>query len=461
MNNADLGMTFQSRVCTLYNLEPNETAKKQFNAAYNNDFKEDCDKIIDKIFNEIGLGPIKCTSFESSEKIGEKFKPYNFILEGNKTLSIRTSKNSKMICPRVVGQAGYEVLNSFFKEYSKNGLFTQEQIRKTVYKNINEMLPTFVSYLLNSDYTVWVYQTSSGLEYFIVDNNTAVDIEYKKRNFDFTRDLSSWKESNTLKYNGISIAEVQTHKNRTFKFRFNFPNLIKLFVETKFNNETIGITAENCICDLFSLKKPSNFENRISKTESNKMLPTIKEAFKNMPDAIQHTGSDSGIRLGNSKCPYDFLLKGNKTLSLKTNTGKMVCPPEVGQPNDSTFYLYFKDLISETYVNEEIFKNLVFNKPEKLIPIYLNHLFDSDYLLRLSKNKNKWSYEIYQKGYGSGFDWKKENFNFSKTNICDWNESNTIKYQNIRLGEFQYHHHRNCYKFRFDFDNLIKILNNF
>lgn len=460
MNNADLGMTFQSRVCSLYDLQPNETAKKQFAAAYNEIFKDDCDKIIKQIFNEIGIGPIKCTSFENSKKDGEKFLPYNFLLEGNKTLSVRTSKNSKMICPRVVGQAGYEVLNTFFKEYSKNGLFTQEQIRKTVYKNINEMLPTFVSYLLNSDYTVWVYQTSKGLEYFIVDNNTAVDIEYKKRNFDFTRDLSTWKESNTLKYNGISIAEVQTHKNRTFKFRFNFPNLIKLFVETKLNTETIGITAESCICDLFSLEKPKNFTTRVSKKEAAKLLPTIKEAFKNLPDAIKHTGSDSGVRLGSSKCPYDFLLKGNKTLSLKTNTGKMVCPPEVGQPNDSTFYLYFKKLISESYVNETIFKNLVYEKPHKLIPIYLYHLFDSDYLLRLSKNKNKWSYQIFKKGYGSKFSWQKKNFSFSKVKISEWNESNTIKYNNIRLGEFQYHHHRNCYKFRFDFDNLIKILKN-
>lgn len=458
MNNADLGMTLQSRICYLYNVKPNEKAKRQFESSFNASFVPKLDQIIETIFNTIKHYPVRCTTFEKSTNKDETLIPYNFVLENGQTLSVRTSKSSKMVAPRVVGQAGFNVLNSFFSSFNKGKLFSQEQIRKTVYKNINEMLPTFVSYLLNSDYTIWVYTEKSDFNYYIVDNNVAVDIEYKRNNFSFTRDLESWLESNTLKYNGISIAEVQTHKNRTFKFRFNFPNLIKLFIQEKYNTETIGITAEKTICDLFSLKKPASFETRYSKNIEKKLAPVIEEAFKTLPKPTKHTGSLSGIRNGSSKCSYDFILEGNKTLSLKTNTGKMVCPPEVGQPNDETFHHYFKSILNQDYVNELSFKNLVLTKPEKMMPIYIEHLFDSDYLLRIYEKNKKWNYKVYPKNYGKNMVWEKSNFSFSKPSIAEWNESNTVHYKNFRLGEFQYHKHRNCYKFRFDFENLINII---
>lgn len=458
MNNADLGMTLQGYICKKYFIPCCQQAQQQFDANFNQDYVDKLDPIIDKIFKELKQYPIKCTTFEKSDKTGETFLPYNFILENGKTLSIRTSKSNNMVAPRIVGQAGYNVLNYFFADIIGEELFSQEQIRAAVYKSINDMLPTFVNFLLNSDYTVWVYPKNDSYDYIIIDNNTAVDIEYKRDLFSFTKELQYWTESITLKYNNLSIAEIQTHKNRTFKFRFNFPNLIKLFIEEKTNTETLGITAEKTICDKFNLKQPSSFATRYSKSIQNDIKSVIDEAFTKLPKAIKHTGSMSGVRLGASKCPYDFILEGNKTLSVKTNTGKMVCPPEVGQPNDSTFYLYFKDLIDEDHVDEKIFKNLVLTKVDKMIPIYTSHLFDSDYLLRIFKKNDKWHYQIHTKIFGKPILWETSEFSFTKNTIDDWNESNTLKYKNKRLGEFQYHHHRNCYKFRFDYDNLVEIL---
>lgn len=170
--------------------------------------------------------------------------------------------------------------------------------------------------------------------------------------------LENWAESITLKYKGLSIAEVQTHKNRTFKFRFNFPNLVKLFIEERKNTETIGVSAEYAICKKFNIDYPDSFQRRKSDKVVSELEEVLNKAFAQLPKAIKHTGSDSGERRGSSKCPYDFILEGNKTLSLKTNIGKMVCPPEVGQPNDKTFYLYFKDLIQGDLVDEVVFKNL-------------------------------------------------------------------------------------------------------
>ena len=222
MNNADFGMTMQFTICKLFDIRPCKRAYVNFLASYNAEYENELNPLIKKIFRNLHSYPVKCTTFELSNKEGEAFIPYNFILENGKTLSIRTSKTNKMVAPRVVGQAGYDVLNLFFEDIVGEHLYTQEQIRKAIYKNINDMLPVFVNYLLNSDYTIWIYPKDNGFDYIIVDNNTAVDIEYNKNNFAFTKQLEDWTESITLKYKNLSIAEVQTHKNRTFKFRFNF-----------------------------------------------------------------------------------------------------------------------------------------------------------------------------------------------------------------------------------------------
>ena len=56
--------------------------------------------------------------------------------------------------------------------------------------------------------------------------------EYKEliKNFTFTKNINSWNESCTVKYNEISLGEFQLHANRSpnKKFRFNMQNLCKI-----------------------------------------------------------------------------------------------------------------------------------------------------------------------------------------------------------------------------------------
>lgn len=108
---------------------------------------------------------------------------------------------------------------------------------------------------------------------------------------------------------------------------------------------------------------------------------------------------------------------------------------------------------------------MVLENVEKMIPRYLQHLFDSDYLLRIYEDKDAllkglspFQFEIFEKNLGKDFNWIKSKFSFSKINIEEWNESNTVYYDGISLGEFQVHNNRNCFKFRFNFRNLIKII---
>jgi len=461
MNNADLGITIQKFICDYFNISIPTEAYEQFNSNYNEKYIENLNikESVKSAFNELGVIPKECVTYTSSKNAGEKFNPNNFVLENSKTLSIRTSKTSDKIAPRVVGQAGFNTFNYYFNQFADKNIEDKEEIKSIVYYNIHKMLPIFFDYLFISDFTIWFQYTSDDqLTYTIFDRNQCLDLEFERSNFTFTRDLSNWNESTTLKYKNKSIAEIQIHKNRTFKFRFIMKAVIEFLKTISSNNETFGMTAEKTICDLFNLDFPSHLLHRTSRIIESQIKPTIIEAFKELPTPIKHTGSESGIRKAESKCSYDFLLDGDLTLSLKTNTGNMVCPPEVGQPSASTCYLYFQDLCDYDEINEISFKEMVYKNIDKMLSIYASHLFDSDYLLWIYHKKERFYYSIFKKNYASNFKWQKDKITFTKPTIEDWNESNTVKYDDISIGEFQVHKNRNCFKFRFNLTNLIKII---
>lgn len=459
MNNADFGMTFQALICQKYSIVPNRTAKEQFEANFNNSYASAIEKKILDIFASIGKKPKKCVSFEKSHNKNEKYLPYNFILEDDSTLSIRTNKNGAKVAPRVVGQAGIDTLNNFFGDIFDKPIVEKNEIKQQVIKNIDKMLPVFINYIFNSTYTVWVFKNDNKdtFDYEIIDSRYYVDMDFEISNFEFTRGLELWNESTTLKYMGLAIAEIQIHKNRTFKFRFIMRSLINLLKVNQNNNETIGITAEKSICDMFEIEYPSHLKIRSSLQVQNELENVIKIAFKKIPKPIKYTGSTEGKRGKKSKCSYDFILIGGYTLSLKTNKEK-ICPPEVGQPSARTCYEYFSQFIEGDEVTDMTFKNMVLNNIDKIMPIYITHLFDSDYLLWLHKDKGEWIYNIFNKDAAKGIMWDKDKFSFTKPTIFEWNESNSVKYNNITIGEFQVHLHRNCFKFRFNMKNLNCIL---
>ena len=190
------------------------------------------------------------------------------------------------------------------------------------------------------------------------------------------------------------------------------------------------------------------------------MVPVIKESFKILPKAIKHTGSESGERGEQSKCSYDFILEGGKTLSLKTNKGKMVCPPEVGQPGSETCLFYFRNYFPSgmSEVTNEEFKNMVYNHIADIMPIYVEHLFDSNWLLWIYREKTGYKFKTISQFDTRNFKWEKDKFSFTKPEIGQWNESNTVKYDGLTIGEFQVHNHRSCFKFRFQMANLLMLL---
>ena len=101
---------------------------------------------------------------------------------------------------------------------------------------------------------------------------------------------------------------------------------------------------------------------------------------------------------------------------------------------------------------------MVFENIESLMPIYVEHLFDSDWLLWIYKDKTGYSFKAISKNDISKFDWERDKFTFTKQSVEEWNESNTVKYDGITIGEFQVHNNRNCFKFRFHMTNILALL---
>lgn len=458
MNNAVLGMTIQKFICQKYDVPVHPKAEAQFIASYNKEYELGLDELVNAIIDEIGVAPVQCLTFMPSENGKETLSPHNFVLKNGTTLSIRTNKSGDKVAPRVVGQCGLPVFNTFFSELAGFAIEDKEQIKGVVLKSIEKMIPTFLDYLFVSDYTVWIRYDDDKYSYTIFDRNQFVDIDMEREHFTFTKDGAEWNESTTVKYKGISIAEIQIHKNRTFKFRFIMKALQKFLVEVKMTTETFGMTAEKTICDVFGLSYPANFKTRCSARLQEEITPVVKAAFTKLPEAIKHTGSEKGERGKESKCSYDFVLEGQKTMSLKTNTGKMICPPEVGQPGAETCYLYFKHLTDAPKMTGEVFKKMVLQRIAEMMPIYVEHLLDSDYLLWIYKKKNNYEYKIFNSDFAKNLVWDVTAFTFTKPTLEEWNESNTLKYNGFSIGEFQVHKARSCFKFRFNMENFEKIV---
>lgn len=456
-NNADLGMTIQKCICEKYNLKPSFYAQSQFESNYNPEYRERIFPLIERIFKALGSSPVLCTTLSDAQNPAERYSPHNFLLSSGASLSIRTNKSNDKICPRVIGQGGINTFNEFFSDFANKSISDKQEIKEIVFHHIHQMIPVFVDYLLQSDYTVWISDFDAG-EFHILNQKNYVDWEYDKNKFSFTKELTEWNESTTLKYDGTSIAEIQIHKNRTFKFRFAMRGVMKFMRTLAQTTETFGMTAEKTICDVFGLEYPDSLQRRYAPDIQRDLSPIVIDAFKHLPKPIKHTGSLPGERGDQSKCSYDFILERNKTLSLKTNTGKMICPPEVGQPGNITCLKYFGHLCEGDEINEVSFKNMVLNRVDEMMPIYTRFLFDSDYMLWIRKNKEKYNYQIFPQELLHKFNWEKDLFCFTKPTIQDWNDSNTLKYNGISIGEFQVHRNRNCFKFRFNMENLMKLI---
>ena len=79
--------------------------------------------------------------------------------------------------------------------------------------------------------------------------------------------------------------------------------------------------------------------------------------------------------------------------------------------------------------NKELqgFKDKVFNSIDKMLPIFIEHMFDSNYLLWIYSKNDEFEYKILDMDFAKNIDWDYSKISFTKQTLEEWNESNTLK----------------------------------
>tara|TARA_Y100000766_G_scaffold120279_1_gene103327 strand:+ start:13637 stop:15049 length:1413 start_codon:yes stop_codon:yes gene_type:complete len=469
MNNETFGITFQYAICLYFKID-NDISMNRVNKELLGLFIDS--KIISKIFNKKPEPVEYLTTSKKFTSAYIKRCPHNFLLENGESFSVRTFKGKgKMFAPKVVGQAGEETLNHFF------GHLYSEKISRSNFKSfclnqIHEILPIVIDYALVSDHNCWLYMVGDCFKYSVINREDLADLTFNSLDFSFTKPTAQiWNESNTVKYKGKTILEIQLHNNRSgFKIRLHrehFPDLLKR--ANNVNNSMLGDTAELAICNVFDLESGRESKRLVHNSDRNVLSSFIRHYNDNKDELfpfkpMKYSGAEKRKRGSHSKSGVDFYLEKDNTLSLKTNKSKSykVCPPEIGQPSPKTFDLYFADKgLYDGKINEVKFRSLVKNSRKVclLLSEYIKFLNECDFLLwSRYLNEDKISSILIRKHELENIKFKPEFISYTN-NFTD-KSSVTIKYgidKKISIGEFQIHSARNSLKFRFNFGNLLSL----
>lgn len=241
------------------------------------------------------------------------------------------------------------------------------------------------------------------------------------------------------------------------------------------NNESIGISAEVAIAKTYGVSINPDYVARAEKTIVDLLMENNNVATifgrEGIPTPIRH--------IAEFQNPVDFTLAGDKTLSVKTNQNDIgrAAPQYIGQPTQKTYFDYIQNNniipgfniinelksrgLADTYENRgKIFKYLSITYIDTLINMYWKNMFDCDYLILFYNLENHAdplrNYKVFGKK-GTLPVWDKSKFSFTQT-VDSWNESNTLKYCGISIGNFQVHRNRDCFKFRFDMKGIMGLL---
>jgi len=229
----------------------------------------------------------------------------------------------------------------------------------------------------------------------------------------------------------------------------------------------LGMSCEKAICEIFNdlagCDKIS--ENRIDRDIINNIKPIIIKLFES------NLILDKLTYLGNSNDKIDFInLITKQTYSLKTNKIKSnkIAPQIIGQPTRLKFnQLIYSKINTSNQINLETIdeiKNWIYSNVNSLLELYWVNLFCCNYLIYIKQTKTSYKAELID------CDKIKNNFKqifnnkiITLKDVNKWNESNTVKIdfesKKLSIGEFQIHTNRDCIKFRFNFDNILKLIN--
>lgn len=233
LNNEQIGISAEIAIADTFNvpLDPSYRSRGVPQIA------ESLKAIIREIFSSSNIpDPI--------EHIAGKQNPVDFKLKNNKTLSVKTNKQGLgKVAPQRIGQASSRTWFSLLADLlniNEKDIPIDYKSKALLFKTIalsrsDELLTIYWENMFDCDFLVHIFNIVDRTDAPTHQPEYMVSTKMKSPVWDnekisFTkRTLLDWGESNTIKYDGITIGEYQIHNNRdNFKFRFNMKGVSEL-----------------------------------------------------------------------------------------------------------------------------------------------------------------------------------------------------------------------------------------
>ena len=266
----------------------------------------------------------------------------------------------------------------------------------------------------------------------------------------------------------------------------HFPTQRNLAIRLPFctggNNETVGQTAEQAISNW------SNIESGIAPERVDRVLLAPMEGITRY--ALLLFTFTQAIGVVNTDVDFNGVgPMGPGTISVKTNiNGDKVCPQNIGQTTRQKFMNHFNITVLENESQTTAIKRHILINVGQMLQDYLNQLNACDYLIHIHLKKKTAVPQLgskettenylslfpetqlstaalevkyiswYHRSFFENFYFDPELITFSRSTVDTWNESSSVKYNGVSIGEFQIHNNRNCVKFRFHFKNLCDMI---
>lgn len=209
--------------------------------------------------------------------------------------------------------------------------------------------------------------------------------------------------------------------------------------------EDLGKIFEMGICLLYDTVYDGTYKYSLEEAEIIKeRIHNLKEVF---PYNIKH------IAKNGSK--YDFVSVEDDAIHLSAKTTKKdgkVCPQVIGQPSKKKFCEFFK---LDALTDLEQIKQYIQDNVAALLNTYCLTTFDCP-IIYYNKHTNVLLFVKLKEQ----INWTNHSITFSHiVKNKKWNESSSIVINNVTIGEFQIHTHRDCIKFRWAFEKLLVLFN--
>lgn len=266
----------------------------------------------------------------------------------------------------------------------------------------------------------------------------------------YKSELRNMKKEEVVKKcieHGISVFRENVKKYRLVKeLKEELSNVLGLIPRVK--TEDTGHIFEMAICLTLKIEYIGKFKYSMNKAEE--LSSRMGKLLEHINEPLVHTASGQG--------KYDYTGETMKLSAKSNKNGYKVAPQSIGQTTRNKFCnaFGFSNEIDNQQLKSQIIQNI-----KNMLGLYIENTFDCPILYYNEKDA---TITLIKYVNNTPIDWNNQKIHFTQSDIS-WEEGNTVKVEaesgsKKSIGEFQFHNHRNCIKFRWDIKNLVDFFPN-